>query len=292
MNHFELKRLSSRTNDDLIAEIRRVASLAPEGPLTLPFFNKHSKVHSTTLRARFGGWKQALEAAGVGHRFNTTNAPLTRERIVAEMQRAAARLGKRTLTKRELYESSTSCARAIAREFSSWKEALEVAGLEQDILSARYADEECYENLLAVWTHYGRAPEYKEMRFPPSRVGPKAYILRWGTWLKALEAFVERANQDTTAPSEPKPQDAGSTLSVSQAKRTPRDIPLGLRYKVLLRDGNRCLLCGRGPPSVPPAEIHVDHIKPWVLGGETVFDNLRILCRECNLGKGARSDEI
>ncbi len=257
MNSFELKRLPNRTNDDLIAEIRRVASLAPEGPLTLPFFNKHSKVHSTTLRTRFGGWKQALEAAGLRHRFNSTNAPLTREKIIAEMQRAAARLGKPTLTKRELYESSTSCARAIAREFSTWDEALEVAGLERDILSKRHTDEECYENLLEVWTHYGRAPQYKEMRFPPSRISPKAYIRRWGTWLKALAAFVERANQDTTAPSAPKAQNVDSVLSVNQAKRTPRDIPLGIRYKVLLRDGNRCLLCGRGPRSEPPAEIHV-----------------------------------
>jgi len=51
-----------------------------------------------------------------------------------------------------------------------------------------YTDEECFENILTVWTHYGRPPMYKEMRLPPSRVGPKAY-LRWGTWLKALEAF-------------------------------------------------------------------------------------------------------
>lgn len=292
MNRFELKRLPSRTNDDLIAEIRRVCSLAPEGPVTLPFFDKYSKVHSTTLRTRFGGWKQALEAAGLGHRFNTINAPLTREKIIAEMQRAAEHLGKPTLTKRELYESSTSCARAIAREFASWDEALEAAGLKRDILSARHTDEECYENLLEVWTHYGRAPQYKEMRFPPSRISPKAYIRRWGTWLKALAAFVARANQDPATPSEPIALNVDSTICVSQAKRTPRDIPLGLRYKVLLRDGNRCLLCGRGPRSEPPAEIHVDHKKPWALGGETVFDNLRILCRDCNLGKGARGDEI
>ena len=290
MKRFKLTRLSSRTNDDLIAEIQRVSALIPEGPLTLHSFEEFSKVHPTTLRARFGGWKESLEAAGLGHRFNNSNAPLTRSVLIAAMQRAAKQLGKRTLTKAELYRSSTSCARALAREFPNWQAALEAAGLEPDTKSTRYSDEECFENLLTVWTHYGRAPFHKEMRLPPSRVGPKAYIIRWGTWLKALDAFVERSNQDSVDITIPSTPSNDERICVPKSRRTSREIPLGLRYKVLLRDGNRCLLCGRGPNSDSPAEIHVDHIKSWSSGGETILENLRILCRECNLGKGAHSE--
>jgi 5-methylcytosine-specific restriction endonuclease McrA len=31
--------------------------------------------------------------------------------------------------------------------------------------------------------------------------------------------------------------------------------------------------------------LHVDHIKPWSLGGLTVDENLQTLCEPCNLGK-------
>jgi 5-methylcytosine-specific restriction endonuclease McrA len=31
--------------------------------------------------------------------------------------------------------------------------------------------------------------------------------------------------------------------------------------------------------------LHVDHIKPWSHGGETIEDNLQTLCATCNLGK-------
>jgi 5-methylcytosine-specific restriction endonuclease McrA len=32
-------------------------------------------------------------------------------------------------------------------------------------------------------------------------------------------------------------------------------------------------------------QLHVDHIKPWSLGGETVAENLQTLCDQCNAGK-------
>jgi 5-methylcytosine-specific restriction endonuclease McrA len=32
--------------------------------------------------------------------------------------------------------------------------------------------------------------------------------------------------------------------------------------------------------------LHVDHINPWSLGGETTLDNLQVLCNACNIGKG------
>ena len=37
--------------------------------------------------------------------------------------------------------------------------------------------------------------------------------------------------------------------------------------------------------SLGNVELHVDHIKPWSKGGETVLENLQTLCATCNLGK-------
>ena len=52
---------------------------------------------------------------------------------------------------------------------------------------------------------------------------------------------------------------------------------------VLMKDGARCKLCGATPQD--GAKLHVDHIKPWANGGETVLENLQILCAKCNIGK-------
>ena len=67
-----------------------------------------------------------------------------------------------------------------------------------------------------------------------------------------------------------------------------RSIPAGLRYQVLERD-RICRSCGRGPGQ-DGAQLHVDHVHPYSLGGLTVLNNLQVLCNMCNLGKGNRSN--
>lgn len=55
-----------------------------------------------------------------------------------------------------------------------------------------------------------------------------------------------------------------------------------LRWAVLKRDGFKCVACG-----VLAAErtLEVDHIHPVSKGGNDTLQNLRALCRECNIGK-------
>jgi 5-methylcytosine-specific restriction endonuclease McrA len=50
-----------------------------------------------------------------------------------------------------------------------------------------------------------------------------------------------------------------------------------------MRDSARCRLCGAVPRE--GVRLHVDHVKPWNKGGETVLENLQILCDACNIGK-------
>ena len=64
---------------------------------------------------------------------------------------------------------------------------------------------------------------------------------------------------------------------------TKRDISDRLKVKVLIRDGNKCRLCGI---TVTGDNIHFDHIKPWSKGGETVLENIQVLCAPHNLSKG------
>lgn len=189
---FELDRLTSYDEQSLLAEVRRVAGLVSGETLTEALFNEHARVHSTTIRKRFGSWRDVLTAAGLPDRYDGRTAAKNREHVLSEIRRIANELGKRELRRREFTEKSGITDRPVRRLFGSWRHALAAAQLEQVPLGKRYTDDECFENLLAVWTHYGRPPRHSEMAKPPSVVGAKAYVRRWGAWRKALAAFVER----------------------------------------------------------------------------------------------------
>ncbi len=158
-------------------------------------------------------------------------------------------------------------------------------------------DEECFDNMLAVWTHHGRPPQYREMGQPPSKVGGKAYMMRFGRWNKALAAFVERVNADpdtpATAPTSAADSNGAGQLpsAAQEGSRDKREISLGLRFRVLHRDRFKCALCGDSPSANPICVLHVDHIVPWSKGGRTALDNLRSLCGSCNVGRGNRYEE-
>lgn len=283
---FEMERMAVRDEPSLISEMQRVSNLVLSGPLTVNAFDKHSRIHSSTLRKRFGSWKNALEKAGLADRFDDSNRPRSKEELVLEIKQIANCVGISEFT-RDRYVAESGAYRSVIREFGSWRDALRAAGLPQRKAGRRYTDEECFENLFTVWMHYGRAPQNSEMKLPPSTVGPKAYMLRWGTWLKALEAFVHEANADSEHCTLVPAPIAISTATVVITE--PRAIPAGTRYRVLIRDRARCVLCGRTPAAEPTIELHIDHIIPWSKGGSNQEENLRVLCKDCNLGK---SDSI
>lgn len=60
-----------------------------------------------------------------------------------------------------------------------------------------------------------------------------------------------------------------------------------LRYRALEFYGGKCQACGR--TALSGTTIHVDHIKPKFRFPELAlkFDNLQVLCADCNLGKRA-----
>ena len=55
-----------------------------------------------------------------------------------------------------------------------------------------------------------------------------------------------------------------------------------LRYKIMLRDDFKCVLCGA---TAEDDRLIIDHKVPVVFGGTNDENNLRTLCRTCNHGK-------
>jgi hypothetical protein len=135
------------------------------------------------------------------------------------------------------------------------------------------------------------------MDVPPSKISAGAYASHFGSWHKALEAFVARMNQDEkefeqvieNEKTEDSPIIKNRTETIRIRSNITagdrRDVSLGLRYKVLVRDNFKCVRCGRNPATNPSVELHIDHKLPFSIGGKTILENLETKCKECNLGK-------
>jgi hypothetical protein len=160
----------------------------------------------------------------------------------------------------------------------------------------RVSEEEYFENLEYIWRTLGRQPRYSDMQKPFSKYSAKAYEQRFGTWRKALEAFISFVNKEpgvVTEPDQHNQQQAVTGLSsiiaankvLPTKRKTSRAISWRLRFLVMRRDNFRCCMCGAMQNVEKDIRLEVDHIVPWSAGGETIPENLQTLCNRCNSGK-------
>jgi hypothetical protein len=287
---YELQTLDEYSDEAILAELHRVADVLNGQRLTVERFNSLGRVHSSTVANHFGSWRKALDKAEISEFIAPRIRVLCRDEVIQALRNFAAEYPNTPVTLDAIAERLGIDSSTISRRFGNWKTLLSEVGIPSVPMGRRYTEEECLENILALWTHYGRQPHFGELKHPPSTVGPKAYILRWGGWRAALSAFVEKVN-DTSMPDVER--SAVEPMTDNQRNATvetppPRSIPLALRYKILCRDKFRCVICGASPAKDVTVELHVDHIHPWSLRGPNVEENLRTLCFKCNLGKGAK----
>ena len=136
------------------------------------------------------------------------------------------------------------------------------------------------DNIRDVWLIKGLQPTRRDMDNKNlSRISSGVYLRNFGSWYNALDVFAqymsdEDANNDNVV----------SILGEGKhyTKREPNN---RLKVQVLMRDGNRCRLCGI-ECNDGLHNIHFDHIVPWSKGGETTLENLQVLCNDCNSAKG------
>ncbi len=288
---FEMDRLVSYDDESILEEMRRVAALLPPGPITRQAFNDAAHMSEGTLRRRFGGWQAALDRAGLSERFSRPGADVSADDVIADLQRIAALLGRKRLTLDDVREHGHQATeRSISLHFRFLWRALEAAALEWPRHAQRWTDMDYFDNLLEVWTRYGRAPTKAEIGAPPSRITAAAYARKFGSWARAKQAFVGQVNADM-ADSQVQAMPGPVVVPAAQPARPRQEdehaIPVGLRYQVLRRDSFRCVTCGRSPAMEAGCVLHVDHVTAFSRGGKTRLDNLRSLCDACNLGKGA-----
>ena len=210
------------------------------------------------------------------------NYRTTLEEITTELRRVAKLLKTDTLTITQYQKHGRYGVEIMFRRFGGWINALKLAGLKTDY-ERNIPTQQLFDNLEEVWIKLGKQPTCDKMRRPFSRYSQDTYISRFGTWRKALEAFEAYLNSDKGKRSTRRRRRI-EKLQAPQP-RTPRNVPMTLRFEIMKRDKFKCVYCGRSPAKDPKIELEIDHIVPWTKGGETVKENLQTLCSECNNGK-------
>ena len=213
------------------------------------------------------------------------NRNVPAEDLLGDLKLVAEKLGLNKISSRQYDDNGGKYASAtIGVRFGSWNSALKKAGL--NLVQRRDVSEvELFKNLEEVWINIGRQPTVRDMKSSVSKFSSHQYISKFGAWRKALEEFVNYIN--TTNPTEEgadeaeeKVTEVSETIYKHKTKRLPSE---RLKVQVLMRDGNKCRLCGI---TLTGDNIHFDHVNPWSKGGETVLENLQILCAKHNLAKG------
>jgi hypothetical protein len=203
------------------------------------------------------------------------------QELLDDLKSVATKLGRNNITSREYDEIGKYTSSTISTRFGKWNIALQLAGLELTLIQ-NISDKELLENIETIWIKLGKQPTSRDMKQPLSKYSIDTYVRRFNSWRKALQAFIEYINTDT--PIQELEENISEPINEIVFKhKTKRNPSERLKVQVLIRDGNKCRLCGI---TLIGDNIHFDHILPWSKGGETTLENLQILCAPHNMAKG------
>lgn len=221
------------------------------------------------------------------YKLNEFNRNVPDNELIDDLKRVAEKLGLNKISSRQYNDNGAKyTAGTIATRFGTWNKALVKADL--NLVHQRdVSEEDLFKNIENVWLNVGMQPTFRNMKTPISKYSTYQYEAKFGTWIKALEAFIEFINSNSyfekEVPSEGEDLENKSEKEIVFKHKTKRNPSERLKVQVLMRDGNKCRLCGI---TVTGNDIHFDHIFPWSKGGETTLENLQILCKPHNLAKG------
>ena len=208
------------------------------------------------------------------------NRNIPNEELLADVKNIASTYGLTTMSQDIYVQYGKFHPTTLIRRFGSWFKVLELCDLKPSRSRINIPNEELFANIEQIWLTLGRQPKYSDIQKPLSLFSVGTYEQRFGSWYNALDAFVIYMSEEESVI---KPNVRINKDGIKHT--TKREPSARLKVQVLMRDGNRCRLCGV-ECNDGLHNIYFDHIIPWSKGGETTLDNLQVLCSDCNLAKG------
>lgn len=162
----EPKNTREAPDEELIADVVRVAKLLKKNSVTKQEYDQHGKYSTHALHNRFGGWFSVLGLARLHATRSLLNIP--KEELVHDLICVSQTLGKNSVTREEYRRHGKYSTSTISSRLGSWFKALEAAGLEKTRVFG-VTDEEYFKNIEEVWIKLGRQPRYAEIEKPLSK---------------------------------------------------------------------------------------------------------------------------
>ena len=285
---FELNEYHRNISDnDLLEDLQKVVKENNISLLTMEVYKKFGKYSKDTITRRFGSWSNALKKAGIKpDRKQIQKMDISRETIIQDIKNIYQKFG--TINCKIYDKESKIGFKRVLNEFEYWETALKEAGIPLNGGSKHITNEDLFGEIERLWVTLCRQPSSNDIRQGLSKYSLNTYCRRFGSWRATLQNFVNYINngQEFLYKQTPCQHISEQTKQIIKDKHTTkRDINLRLRFLVMKRDNFKCCKCGRSPANTTNLELHIDHIKPYSKGGETVIENLQTLCSDCNLGK-------
>lgn len=207
--------------------------------------------------------------------------------FVADAKRYFSKTGCPASTIGEPYLRGSSIRQDYLETAISWLAAKEGITIEE--FMARHQSDA---KAVGLWNYFRNVIEWVQAIFPVKRKEMKG--LPWGLFYnqnyqrtdlddKTLEAKISALMAD---------EDVTRKAGVYEYVLTGNEKALSIRAfserdkrAAYERQKGICPICGR---KFPFEKMHADHIIPWSKGGHTTPDNCQMLCRDCNLKKGAQ----
>ncbi len=291
------------TEEELFLEMSRVWGKFGRRP-SYDEFRDNSNISMRVYERKFGTWKKSVEVFCLkfGYDIKGLVGQATPELLLSQLKTIAEK-NKLKVLKFSAYKKygGKYSIGTFQNHFGSWENAVKKIGMKDG--HVKYSREELFSELQRIWEKLGRQPTWREMN-QYSQISRSVFAKKFGSWTKAIYSFVDDRKGDYEEHTENKEfktnieedkQEVTPLITqkgTTEAKKTgetqiiemktPRIPSPRLRFRVLQRDKFMCVICGRKPPEI---ELQIDHKIPYSNGGETTFDNLQTLCKECNLGK-------
>lgn len=170
------------SDEEYLDDLRDLADELGKPP-TRDEMNEDGPHSSTPYYTRWGSWNDALEAAGL----DTNHREVTREELLEELRRLADEHGE-PVRFDDVDEHGNYDPRTYYREFDSWFDAREAAGLDaEDVRPGRRVDPEALiDALRELALELGRPPSKSEVN-DHGEYSVSPYLRQWGSWERALE---------------------------------------------------------------------------------------------------------
>jgi hypothetical protein len=218
----------------------------------------------------------------------------SREKMIEELKRVAKIYNFRRFSVKEFDKVSVACKSGVIEKAfdGSWNKALDSIGIPlKERTKRHYSEVELFNEMERVWKIVGHRPTLIEWEISQPKISYHTYKRYFNGWTNACLKFIEfkmgnSVQVEIDESTEQKPnEDCQVATPENTIRKHKRDIPLRLRLQVLQKYDFKCAFCGRSPAIDKGVILHIDHILPIAKGGTTELENLRTLCKECNLGK-------